>query len=65
MSQVETLRRHLAMGNTITNLEAIGVFRIFNLKGRINDLRNTGFRVETVMKEDSTGKKYASYRRAA
>lgn len=61
MAQVNTLMDHMINGDHITPLEAMGVYRIFNCKGRIADLRTMGVPVETKMKVDATGKKYASY----
>ena len=61
MSQKTTLLRHLKKGNHITALEAIGLFRVFNLKGRINELRNDGHDISTEMVADGTGKRYARY----
>lgn len=68
MSQNEKLAKHLVKKGSITQLEAIGVLRVFNLKGRIHELRTThkhllpeGKTVVTVMKQDSTGKSYADY----
>lgn len=68
MSQIEKLHKHLQTHDHITALQAIGLYRIFNLKGRIFDLRtrlkNEGntHTVETEMAHDGTGKTYARYR---
>lgn len=62
MSQTDILLTHLRTKGSITQLEAIGVHRIFNLKGRINDLRKRGHDIVTEMKLDTTGKRYAEYR---
>lgn len=61
MSQKTILLRHLSRGLSITQLEAIGLYRVFNLKGRINDLRNDGYPIITGMMTDVTGKTYARY----
>lgn len=61
MSQCDTILKHIGEKGRITQLEAIGVHRIFNLKGRINDLRKRGYRIRTNMKTDPTGKAYAEY----
>ena len=63
MNQKDRIIRHLNAGHTLTILEAIGVFRIFNLKARINELRDSGYPVDTEMRKDATGKKYAVYSR--
>lgn len=65
MSQTEQILTHLRAGNDLTILEAIGVYRIFNLKARINELRTDGHSISTEMRTDATGKRYASYRLAA
>ena len=61
MSQEQTILKHMREHGSITMLEAFGVYRIFNLKGRIADLRCKGMAIETTMKRDDTGKSYASY----
>lgn len=70
MNQNETIIHHLLQHGTITQLEAMGVHRIFNLKGRIEELRNplkkgslvpAGKFINTRMKRDVTGKSYAEY----
>lgn len=65
MSQTEQILTHLRAGRDLTILEAIGVYRIFNLKARINELRKGGHSIVTEMRTDATGKRYASYRLAA
>lgn len=61
-SQCARILVHLRNGKTITALEALGVFGCFNLKGRIFDLKKRGHNIFKVMKQDATGKRYASYR---
>jgi hypothetical protein len=61
MSQVMTLLHHLATESHITQLQAIGVHRIYNLKGRINDLRKAGWSITTTFHVDRAGKRYARY----
>lgn len=60
-SHLEIIVDHLKKHKTLTNLEAIGVYRIFNIRGRISDLRKAGHNIITTMKKDATGKSYASY----
>jgi hypothetical protein len=62
MTQTKILLDHLRSGRSITQLEAIGLYRVFNLKGRINDLRKDGHEIVTDMTTDTTGKRYARYR---
>lgn len=61
MSQEQTIIRHMKEHGSISFLEAFGVHRIFNLKGRIADLRGKGYKINTTMKIDDTGKRYAEY----
>jgi len=60
-SQCDVLLEHLHKHSHITQIEAITLYRIFNLKGRINDLRSRGWFIETRMLKDATGKPYARY----
>lgn len=71
LSQHETILRHLVLHSHLTALEAIGLYRIFNLKGRVTELRgckgapkrflNDSVNVLTEMRDDGTGKLYARY----
>ena len=61
MSQKDIIMKHLRSGQELTILKAIGVYRIYNLKARINELRDSGVPIVTTMKVDATGKSYASY----
>jgi hypothetical protein len=61
MNQQEKILNHLREYGHITALQAIGVYRIFNLKGRVYDLRAAGWNVQTDMVSDATGKRYARY----
>lgn len=61
MNQCDVLLKHLKANDHITQLEAIGLYRIFNLKGRINELRDRGYDIDTDMRTDATGKRYARY----
>jgi len=61
MNQQQKILTHLREYGHITALQAIGVYRIFNLKGRIFDLRAAGYPIETDMVTDATGKRYARY----
>jgi Helix-turn-helix domain len=65
-SQETIILEHMRDKGSISVLEAIGVYRIFNLTGRIADMRikhrkGQGPAIHTEMKSDSTGKTYASY----
>lgn len=61
MTQKFQLLKHLATEPHITQLQAIAVYRVYNLKGRINELRNDGWDIETTYHVDGTGKRYARY----
>lgn len=61
MSHEQLIINHLKRHDHITMLEALGVYRIFNLRGRISDLRKKGYKIHTEMKRDATGKTYAAY----
>ena len=45
----------------ITAFEAIGLFRCFRLAARIEELRDAGTAITSIIKQDTTGKKYAKY----
>jgi hypothetical protein len=60
-TQNTLILNHLLAGNTITPLEAFGVFRVFRLAARIRELRNAGHKIITTRKVDPTGKVYAEY----
>lgn len=70
-NQTDTILRHLVLNTHITQLEAIGLYRIFNLKGRITEIRGCASApqrfqdfpvfVDSEMRDDGTGKTYARY----
>ena len=45
----------------LTPYEAIGLYRCFRLAARIEELRDDGFKIVSIKKEDKTGKSYAKY----
>lgn len=57
----DVILSHLMKGNSISQLEAMGVFRIYRLAARIFDLKAKGHKIVTTMKKDATGKSYAEY----
>ena len=59
--QNDAVLNHLLAGNSLTPLEAIGVFRIFRLAARIHELKKKGHKIVTTMKRDASGKQYAEY----
>jgi hypothetical protein len=60
-SQNGRILAHLLGGNTITPLQAIGVFGAYRLAARIRELRLAGHKIKTSMKVDPNGKPYAEY----
>lgn len=61
MSQKEMLLKHLKR-KTISQYEALLVYGIARLASRIDELRKEGWNIETIMKRDDKGKRYARYR---
>lgn len=61
MSQKEVLLKHLKR-KTISQYEALLVYGIARLASRIDELRKEGWNIETIMKRDDKGKRYARYR---
>jgi hypothetical protein len=60
MTQVEMIRKHLNRGWSITPLQALEKYGIMRLASRINDLKNEGMIIHSVMV--NTGKKrFAKY----
>lgn len=60
--QEQMVLDHLYKHDHITPLEALGVYRIFRLAGRIFSLRQLGWNIETEYARDANGKTYAKYR---
>jgi hypothetical protein len=56
--QTDRILNHLLAGNSISQLEAFGVYR---LAARIHDLKAKGHKIVTTMKKDANGKPYAEY----
>lgn len=46
---------------SISALEAIGLFRVFRLAARIQELREDGYHIKSTINTDVTGKIYARY----
>lgn len=67
-SQLAQVLKHLQSIDPATKetrglsaLEAIGLFRVYRLAARVGDLRDAGHPITTIIKTDTTGKKYARY----
>lgn len=61
MTQNAAILAHLQSGESITPLEAIGVYGVYRLAARILELRSAGYDIVTEHKRDARGKPYASY----
>lgn len=60
-SQIAAIANYLLAGNSITALEALGLFRAFRLAARIEQMRKVGMSIRTEILFDVTGKSYARY----
>ena len=60
-TQNKRLLAHLEENGSITPGEALLVHGVFRLAARINELREMGYSIDTVMHVDATGKRYARY----
>lgn len=60
--QKDKVRTHLNAGKSITPAIAATVYGIWRLASVIEDLRNEGMSIDTVMKYDEVGKQYGEYR---
>ena len=62
MTQNQQILSHMKTGKDITPLQAIGLYGVYRLAARINDLRKQGVPIETVIRTDGQGRTYASYK---
>lgn len=60
-SQPAIVRDHLQQGKTITPAQAFMVYGISRLAAVVDRLRDAGLDIDTSMREDEVGKKYACY----
>ncbi len=60
MTQTDQILQHLRRHGSITPLEALNQYGIFRAAARVDELRDAGQRIETVM-ESRNGKRYARY----
>ena len=60
-SQRQMILQHLRTKGSISALEALSLYRCNRLAARIEELRKAGHGIETDMKTDLTGKRYARY----
>ena len=61
-NQTAKILEYLESGKTISPAEALVWAGSFRLAARIKDLRDAGYNIETAMKRDSNGRRYARYR---
>lgn len=59
-TQNRNVLNYMRAKGSITSLEAVYDLNCLRLSGRIQELRNMGFNIETVM-EENNGKRYARY----
>jgi hypothetical protein len=62
MTQNQQILDHLRTGKDITPLQALGLYGVYRLAARINDLRKQDVPIETVIRTDGQGRTYASYK---
>lgn len=60
MTQADLILDYLKSGRSITPLEALNLFGVFRLSGRILELREAGYPIETEIIHEN-GKHFASY----
>lgn len=60
MTQNQLIRAHLESGKSLTALEALNIFSTMRLASRINDLKNEGMIIQSVMVSNGK-KKFAKY----
>lgn len=62
-SQKALLIHHLTdpQGHGITQMEAVGLYRIYSLTSRISELRRMGYRITSDTRTDPTGRRYVRY----
>ena len=63
MSQNQKILKHLKEKGSITSLEAIMEYRVLRLSGRILELREAGYDIQTVMVESSNPGSAGDYAR--
>lgn len=59
--QCQTVLEHLRKRGSISGVEAASVYRIRALPRRIADLRALGYQIESELRTDETGQRYARY----
>jgi hypothetical protein len=60
-TKIDLLKGHLRAGQSITQLEAIGLYSLFRLAARVHELKRQGWDIQTKIKRDANGSEYAEY----
>ena len=61
MTQETQLLKHFQSGRSITKLEALNLYGIWNSGDTVFKLRNKGHNIKTTMIDTPTGKRIAKY----
>tara|TARA_R110002110_G_scaffold71488_2_gene191061 strand:+ start:96 stop:323 length:228 start_codon:yes stop_codon:yes gene_type:complete len=61
LTQGQKILMHLETKGSITPIEALHLYQVFRLAARVEELRQQGYEIETDMRTDLTGKRYACY----
>ena len=62
MSQQQRVLRPLQSGRSLTPLIAMQHYGVMRLAAVVYRLRNSGYKIKTIMKKDARGIEYAEYR---
>ncbi len=60
-SQNYMILQHLRLGNSITGVEALHLFKVRDLPKRVSELRASGADINGHWKMDTTGARYMKY----
>ena len=61
MSAMNQILSHLKAGNYITAAGAIDLFQCYRLAARIHDLREKGYKIESIWMKSPNKKRYVVY----
>jgi hypothetical protein len=61
LSMTTLILNHLLDKETITSVEAQALYRCRSLSKRISELKSEGWTINSVLKTDVTGQRYARY----
>lgn len=60
-TQVKQILAYMKRKGSITSWDAFQDLKITRLSGRIKDMRDMGYEIDTVMEESEEGKRYGRY----